>query len=86
MDKKVLKFAQESIVVEFGEEKHNVRFPTSLELIDYTEKTKGIDQGDIRKTLEANHDFLEALGLPKVVSQALTAKQTQDLFKDLVGN
>ena len=86
MSQKVLKFAQESISLEFSGEAFEVRFPTSLELLDYTDKTKAIEESDTRKILELNHDFLESLGLPKAISQKLNAKQTHELFKALVGN
>ena len=86
MSQKVLKFAQESIDFEFSGESYKIRFPTALELLDYTDKTKKIPESDIRKILESNHEFLETLGLPKSISKKLSTGQTKELFKVLAGN
>lgn len=85
MSKKLV-FAEEKIEVDFKGNSYDVRFPTSLELVDYTEKSKGVNKENLNEVIEVNHAFLEALGLPRDVSSKLNANQTKQIFEALQGN
>lgn len=85
MSKKLV-FAEEKIEIDFKGTVYNVRFPTSLELVAYTEKSKKVNKENLLEVLEVNHDFLENLGLPREVLSKLNTKQTKQIFEALQGN
>jgi len=79
-----LDLTRRRLQVKVGTETYKVLFPTARQVEQFDSKYKPV-QKDQNKSLELIFDFLEALGMPKKVSEELDVENLTILLETLSG-